>query len=50
MARMAVGAVKSTFTLCCSITRQKVPASGVRTGLPSNSTVVQPASSGPYTM
>ena len=42
MARKAVGAVNSVFTLCCAITRQKAPASGVPTGLPSYSTVVQP--------
>ena len=32
------------------MTRQNAPASGVRTGLPSNSTVVQPLISGPYTI
>jgi hypothetical protein len=35
IARKAVGAVKSAATLCCAITRQKAPASGVPTGLPS---------------
>jgi hypothetical protein len=29
IARIAVGAVKRTLTLCCSITRQKVPASAL---------------------
>ena len=43
MARSAVGAVKKDRTLCSAITRQKVPASGVPTGLPSNTIVVQPA-------
>jgi hypothetical protein len=37
-----VGAVNSDATLCSSITRQKVPASGVPTGLPSNTIVVAP--------
>ncbi len=46
IARNAVGAVKSTRTPCCSMTRQKAPASGVPTGLPSYMTVVQPKSSG----
>ncbi len=46
MARKAVGAVLRTFTLCSSIIRQKVLASGVPTGLPSKSTVVAPASRG----
>ncbi len=46
IARKAVGAVNSALTLCSEITRQKVPASGVPTGLPSNSTVVQPWISG----
>ena len=40
MALMAVGAVNITFTLCSSITRQKVEASGVLIGLPSNKMVV----------
>ena len=34
IARKAVGAVKKILTLCSAITRQKVPASGVRTGFP----------------
>jgi hypothetical protein len=42
MARKAVGAVNSTETPCSSITRQKAPASGVPTGLPSYMMVVQP--------
>lgn len=46
MARMAVGAVNRVLTLCLSMMRQKVPASGVPTGLPSNRTVVAPTSSG----
>ncbi len=46
MARNAVGAVKKLRTLCSSITRQKVPASGVPTGLPSNTMVVLPWISG----
>jgi len=46
IARNAVGAVNSALTPCCSTTRQKAPASGVPTGLPSYSTVVAPASSG----
>lgn len=50
IARMAVGAANSTFTRCCAATRQKAPASGVPTGLPSYRTVVQPVSSGAYTM
>jgi len=33
--RYALGAVNSVPTLCCWITRQKAPASGVPTGLPS---------------
>ncbi len=36
-----------TFTPCSAITRQKAPASGVPTGLPSNRMVVLPWSSGP---
>jgi hypothetical protein len=47
MALKAVGAVNSFFTPCSAMTRKKVPASGVPTGLPSNSTVVFPFSSGP---
>lgn len=43
---MAVGAVNRVLTLCLSMMRQKVPASGVPTGLPSNRTVVAPTSSG----
>ena len=35
IARNAVGAVNSAATLCCAITRQKAPGSGVPTGLPS---------------
>ena len=50
IARRAVGAVKSTLTLFRSMIRQKVPASGVPTGLPSNMTVVAPTSSGAYSM
>jgi hypothetical protein len=46
IARIAVGAVNSTSTPCSAITRQNAPASGVPTGLPSYSTVVQPTSSG----
>ncbi len=46
IARMAVGAVKSAFTRCSSMTRQKAPASGVPTGLPSYITVVHPVMSG----
>ena len=50
IARNAVGAVKKARTPCCAMTRQKAPASGVPTGLPSYSTVVFPWNSGPYTM
>ena len=32
IARKAVGAVKKTRTRCCSMARQKGPASGVPTG------------------
>ena len=46
IARIAVGAVNSAATPCSAITRQNAPASGVPTGLPSYSTVVQPTSSG----
>jgi hypothetical protein len=46
MARKAVGAVNMAATPCSAITRQNTPASGGPTGLPSNSTVVQPCSSG----
>ena len=42
----AVGAVKKVFTPCAAMVRQKVPGSGVPTGLPSNSTVAAPTSSG----
>ena len=42
IARNAVGAVKSDFTLCSEIILQNTPASGVPTGLHSNSTVVHP--------
>ena len=45
-ARKAVGAVKKLLTLCSEITRQKVPASGVPTGLPSKTIVVLPWISG----
>ena len=40
MALIAVGAVNITETLCSSITRQKVPASGVPIGFPSKIIVV----------
>jgi hypothetical protein len=50
IARIAVGAVNMVATPCSATTRQNAPASGVPTGLPSYSTVVQPASSGAYTM
>ncbi len=43
----AVGAVNSATAPVSAITRQNAPASGVPTGLPSYSTVVQPCSSGP---
>ena len=46
IARIAVGAVKKETTPCSATTRQKVPGSGVPTGLPSNTTLVQPCSSG----
>ena len=46
MARNAVGAVNSVCTPCCAITRQKAPASGVPTGLPSKRMVVFPFRSG----
>ncbi len=42
IARKAVGAVNSEATLYSSMMRQKVPASGVPTGLPSNRMVVAP--------
>ena len=42
----AVGAENRAFTLYSSATRQKAAASGVRTGLPSYSTVDRPLSSG----
>jgi hypothetical protein len=42
IARKAVGAVKRHLTLWSAITRQNVPASGVPTGLPSKTMVVQP--------
>ena len=42
IARNAVGAVKSYFTLCSEIILQNTPASGVPTGFPSNNTVVHP--------
>ena len=41
-ARKAVGAVKNTFTPYSAQMRQMLPASGVRTGLPSYMIVVQP--------
>ena len=47
IARKAVGAVNMVTTPCCSITRQKAPASGVPTGFPSYITEVAPCSSGP---
>ena len=47
IARNAVGAVNSVRTLCWLITRQNAPGSGVPTGLPSYTSVVQPCSSGP---
>jgi hypothetical protein len=47
--RSAVGAVNNVCTLWRSITRQKLDASGVPTGLPSYISVVQPISKGPYT-
>src|SRR5262249_16971081 len=50
IARNAVGAVNSVFTPWSAMTRQNAPGSGVPTGLPSYSTVVQPVSSGAYTM
>ena len=43
----AVGAVNMVLTLWSAITRQKTPASGVPTGLPSKRMVVQPLNSGP---
>ena len=46
MARNAVGAVNSDTALCCAITRQKAPASGVPTGLPSYMIEVAPWISG----
>ena len=46
MARNAVGAVNRATAPCSAITRQKAPASGVPTGLPSYRTVVQPCRSG----
>jgi hypothetical protein len=47
IARIAVGAVNRASTPCSATTRQNAPASGVPTGLPSYSTVVAPAISGP---
>ena len=44
----AVGAVKNDFTLYSLIILQKVPASGVPTGFPSNKTVEQPWNNGAY--
>lgn len=46
IARKAVGAVKRTLTLYSARRRQKVPALGVPTGLPSKRTVVAPARRG----
>ena len=46
MARNAVGAVNIALTPWSAITRQNTPASGVPTGLPSNSTEVEPLNSG----
>jgi hypothetical protein len=43
----AVGAVNMDFDLVLAITRQKTPASGVPTGLPSKRMVVQPLNRGP---
>ena len=50
IARNAVGAVNITRTSCSEMIRQKVPGSGVPTGLPSNTIVVFPAKRGAYTM
>jgi len=47
---MAVGAVNITFTLCSSITRQNVLASGVFIGLPSKTIVAFRLINGPYTI
>ncbi len=47
IARIAVGAVNITSTPWSAQTRQKAPASGVPTGLPSYITDVQPCRSGP---
>lgn len=44
---MAVGAVNMALTRWSRSTRQKEPASGVPTGLPSYSSDVAPPSSGP---
>ncbi len=41
-----VGAVKRAETSCSAMTLQKVPASGVPTGFPSNTIVAQPCSNG----
>ncbi len=46
MARKAVGAVNMVAHLCSAMTRQKAPASGVPTGLPSYRIEVQPWNSG----
>ncbi len=40
--------MKKTLTLCRRIVRQKLPASGVPTGLPSYISVVHPCINGPY--
>ncbi len=42
MARNAVGAVKNATALCCEMTRQNAPASGVPIGLPSYMIEVAP--------
>ena len=42
MALKAVGAVNKVLTLYSDITLQKAPGSGVPTGFPSNTIVVQP--------
>lgn len=46
IALSAVGAVNMVVTLCSLTTLQKVEASGVPTGFPSNNTVVAPANNG----
>jgi hypothetical protein len=42
IARKAVGAVKKATALCCDMTRQNAPASGVPIGLPSYMIEVAP--------